>query len=77
MDGAPLVQAHHRRALVFENGFIRVHADEELGAQLAGLQHGAGMALDSGSEIGETVQECRRSMGMGMSMSMGDGYRGG
>jgi hypothetical protein len=52
-----------------------VHADEELGAQLAGLQHGAGMALDSGSEIGETVQECRRSMCMGM--SMGDGYRGG
>ena len=73
--GVPLIQAHHGRALVLEDGLIRVHADEELGAQLAGLQHGAGMALDSGSEIGETVQECRRSMCMGM--SMGDGYRGG
>ena len=69
--GVPLIQAHHGGALVLEDGFIGVHADEELGAQLAGLQHGAGMALGSGLEIGETAQECGRGMDMGVGMGMG------
>lgn len=42
-----LVQAHHRRALVLEDGFVRVHTDQQLGAELASLQHGAGMACGS------------------------------
>jgi hypothetical protein len=44
MGGVPLIQTHHGRALVLEDGLVRVDTDEELGAQLAGLQHGTGMA---------------------------------
>lgn len=54
---APLVQAHHRGALVLEDGFVRVHADEQLVAQLAGLQHGAGMACG----VCERVRRPRRA----------------
>lgn len=43
-----LVEAHHRGALVLEDGLVRVDADEQLGAQLAGLQHGAGMSWAGG-----------------------------
>jgi hypothetical protein len=53
--GAPLVEAHHRGALVLEDGFVRVDAHEQLVAQLAGLQHGAGMAWE---EVCERAQGC-------------------
>ena len=44
MEDAPLIQAHHRRALVFQNGLIGMDANEQLGAQLTGLEHGTSMA---------------------------------
>ena len=43
----PFLETHHGGTLVREDGLVRVDADQELGAQLAGLQHGAGMAYGS------------------------------
>lgn len=40
----PLFEVHDGGALVLEDGLVRVDADVELVAELAGLDHGAGMA---------------------------------
>jgi hypothetical protein len=40
----PFVEAHHRRALVLEYGLVGMHANQQLGAELAGLKHGTSMA---------------------------------
>ena len=40
----PFFEVHDGWAFVFEDGFVRVHADVELVAELAGLHYGAGMA---------------------------------
>lgn len=42
--GSPLSKMHNGRALVLEDGLVRVHANVELIAELAGLDDGAGMA---------------------------------
>jgi hypothetical protein len=44
--GAPLGEGHDGGALVLEDGFVRVHANDELVAEAAGLQRGAGMAFE-------------------------------
>lgn len=36
-NNAPLIECHDRWSLVFEDGFIRVDANVELVAELAGL----------------------------------------
>ena len=44
--GLPFLQGHDGGALVLEDGLVRVHANVELIAELAGLQHRSGMAWD-------------------------------
>lgn len=45
MGDSPLLKVHNSRTLVLQDGLVRVHADIEFVAQLAGLEHGAGMAV--------------------------------
>jgi hypothetical protein len=45
VGNAPFVEGHDGRALVGENGLVRVHAGVQLGAQLPRLDNGAGMAV--------------------------------
>lgn len=40
----PFLEGHDGRTLVFEDGLVRVHANQQLLAKLASLQHCAGMA---------------------------------
>lgn len=40
-----LAQRHDGGPLVLEDGFVRVHADVQLGAELAGLHDGAGVTM--------------------------------
>ena len=44
----PLLEVHNGGALVLKDGLVRVDADVELVAELAGLYHGAGMSCRSG-----------------------------
>jgi hypothetical protein len=41
----PFLQSHDRRALVLENGLVRVDAHVELTAELSRLQHSASVAM--------------------------------
>jgi hypothetical protein len=43
-NNTPLLQSHDGGPFVREDRFVGVDADEERGAQTAGLEHGAGVA---------------------------------
>ena len=45
----PFLEAHHSRALVGEDGLVRVHTGVELIAELPRLNDGAGVACDNDS----------------------------
>lgn len=45
MGNLPLLKVHYGGTLVLQDGLVRMYADIELVSQLAGLQHGAGVAV--------------------------------
>lgn len=50
-ENVPLFQGHDRRPLILENGFIGMHADVQLIAQLPSLHNGASVSFQGAGSV--------------------------